>query len=68
MNEDLAEAVHWYNRLKQGEDLHLHDLCLFTLQRNVWILIKHVDPYPRPAIYRVLCPLCGIAIELTRDP
>ena len=67
MNEELAEAIYWYNRLKRGEDLHLHDLCISTLQRNVGVLMRSVKADYEPPIYRSLCPGCGRTVELQKE-
>ena len=67
MNEELAEAIHWYNRLKGGCDLHLYDLCISTVQRNARVLMRHVKADYEPPIYRGLCPGCGRAIELEKE-
>jgi len=67
MNEELIEAIYWCNRLKRDEDLHLSDLCLSTLQRNVGVLMRHVKADYEPPTYHGLCPGCGRAIELERQ-
>lgn len=63
----LEQAIYWSNRIRRGEDLHLTDLCISTVQRHVTTLIRHVEPDNRPAIYHGLCPGCGLAVELERE-
>jgi len=63
----LEQAIYWSSRIRRGEDLHLTDLCISTVQRHVTTLIRYVDPKNRPAIYRGLCPGCGRAVELERQ-
>jgi len=65
-NTDLEQAIFWTARIRRGEDLHLTDLCISTVQRHVTTLIRHVEPDSRSAIYRGLCPGCGRAVELER--
>jgi hypothetical protein len=67
MKEELEQAIYWYNRLKR-EEFRQTDLCLSTVQRNVGILVRHVQPdYPGRTTYRGLCPGCGRAVKLERE-
>ena len=69
MNEELEQAIYWYNRLKR-EEFRQTDLCLSTVRRNVGILVRHVQPLQPcqiPQTYRSLCPGCGRAVELERE-
>ena len=45
----LEQAIYWSGRIRRGEDLHLTDLCISTVQRHVTTLIRHVEPEGRPA-------------------
>jgi len=70
MSEELEQAIFWYNRLKHEEGLHLTDLCISTVQRNVRILVRHVQPLQPDQIsrtYRGLCPNCGRTVELEQE-
>lgn len=67
MNEDLEQALYWVGRIKQGENLHLTDLCISSVQRNVQVLVRYIPTIQQPRIYRGLCPGCGRAVELERE-
>ena len=70
MNEDLEQALYWVNRIKRGEDLHLQDLCISTVQQHTQTLVRHIpaEGERRIHIYRSgLCPNCGFVVELETD-
>jgi hypothetical protein len=66
-HEELEQALYWVGRIKRGEDLHLADLCISTVQRHVQTLVNHVQAVDSPPIYHGLCPGCGRAVELKRN-